>query len=53
MTRVVENCQLDDGMTVRRLRHFKCQSCHARFFDDDAMSRIRHEREKRGAVRAT
>ena len=34
MTKTVENCRLEDGLTVRQLRHFKCQSCGARFFDD-------------------
>jgi len=44
MVRTVEDCRLDDGLCVRRLRHFKCQACGARFFDDDAMHRIQSER---------
>lgn len=40
MIHVVENCRLDDGLVVKRLRHLKCRSCGARFFDDDAMHRI-------------
>jgi transposase-like protein len=51
MVRVVENCRLNDGLTVRRLAHFKCLSCQSRFFDDAAMRRIQIEREKHGAVR--
>jgi transcriptional regulator NrdR family protein len=52
MTRTVENCRLEDGLTVRRLRHFKCHSCDARFFDDNAMRRIQAERNKQGAAHA-
>jgi len=40
MARVVENCRTEDGFAVRRLRHFKCAECGARFFDDEAMHRI-------------
>jgi len=39
-----ETCQLRDGLTVKRLRHYKCQSCGARFFDDDAMHNIQSVR---------
>mgnify|MGYP001602743269 CR=1 FL=1 len=46
MTRIIENCRLEDGLLVNRLRHFKCRSCGARFFDDTAMQHIRAEREK-------
>ncbi len=46
MVRTVENCRVEDGLTVRRLRHFKCVSCGARFFDDDAVHRIQTERKK-------
>ena len=49
MTRTVETCRLEDGLTVRRLRHYKCQSCGARFFDDDAMHRIQALRASRAA----
>ena len=48
MVRTVENCRLDDGLIVRRLRHFKCRVCGARFFDDDAMHRIQSERVAQG-----
>ena len=44
MVQVVETCHLHDGLTVRKLRHLKCQSCSARFFDDEAMHRIQAER---------
>ncbi|MFQ5864168.1 MAG: hypothetical protein ACE5IW_02955 [bacterium] len=44
MVQTVETCRLNDGLTVKKLRHFKCQSCCARFFDDEAMHRIQSER---------
>jgi transcriptional regulator NrdR family protein len=47
MIRVIESCQLEDGFTVKKLRHYKCQTCEARFFDDDAMHRIQTERATR------
>ena len=40
MIRVVETCKLGDGLTVKRLTHYKCRSCGSRFFDDDAMHGI-------------
>jgi predicted RNA-binding Zn-ribbon protein involved in translation (DUF1610 family) len=52
LTRVVENCRLDDGLVVARLRHYKCQACGARLFDDDAMHRVQASRASR-AARAT
>ena len=45
--RVVENCRLDDGLSVKRLPHLKCRACGARLFDDEAMHRIQTERAKR------
>lgn len=51
LMRVVEDCPLDDGFAVRRLPHHKCQSCHARFFDDAAIHRIQSERQRRAATR--
>jgi DNA-directed RNA polymerase subunit RPC12/RpoP len=41
---VVETCRLADGLTVKKLRHYKCRSCGARLFDDAAMHRIQQER---------
>ncbi len=41
---VVETCRLADELTVKKLRHFRCQSCDARFFDNAAMHRIQQER---------
>jgi YgiT-type zinc finger domain-containing protein len=41
---VTETCQLADGLTIKRLRHFKCQSCGTRLFDDAAMHRIQEYR---------
>jgi predicted RNA-binding Zn-ribbon protein involved in translation (DUF1610 family) len=44
MVRVVENVQLADGPTVKKLAHYKCRSCGSRFFDDDAMHAIQAAR---------
>jgi hypothetical protein len=44
MVSVVETCRLADGLTVKRLRHYRCRSCGARFFDDAAMHRIQEQR---------
>jgi hypothetical protein len=52
MIQTVENCRLDDGFVVKRLRHFKCQACGTRFFDDDAMGRIQEARDKHHLPRA-
>jgi transcriptional regulator NrdR family protein len=52
MVSVVESCRLADGPTVKRLRHYRCRSCGARFFDDAAMHRIQQQRaESRVAAR--
>lgn len=53
MVRTVENCRLDDGLQVRRLRHLKCGACGARFFDDEAMHRIQAERAKLSLAHAS
>jgi transcriptional regulator NrdR family protein len=53
MIRVIETCQLEDGFTVKKLRHYKCQTCGARFFDDEAMNRIQTERAAREQRPAT
>ena len=47
MAPTVESCRLGDGLTVKKLRHYKCKSCGARFFDDDAMHQIQAAREER------
>ncbi len=44
---VVETCRLADGLTVKRLRHYKCRSCGARLFEDAAIHRIQEERADR------
>ena len=41
---VVETCRLADGLTITKLRHYKCRSCGARLFEDAAMHRIQAER---------
>lgn len=51
MKRVTEDCPLEDGFIVKRLTHYKCASCKARFFDDDAMRRIGAERRGSAALR--
>jgi transposase-like protein len=50
MTRSVATCRLEDGFIVKGLRHYKCQSCDARFFDDEAIHRIQTERAMRGLM---
>jgi transposase-like protein len=52
MVRTAEDCRLDYGLSIRRLRHFKCHACGARFFDDDAMHRIQSERAGQGIAHA-
>ena len=52
MAYTVENCQTEDGLTIRRLRHLKCRTCGARFFDDEAMHRIQKERATRTLAHA-
>ena len=49
MARTVATCRLGDGFAVKRLSHYKCGACGARFFDDDAMHRIQTERAARAA----
>lgn len=44
LVQVVETCRLSDGLTVKKLRHFKCTACSTRFFDDEAIHRIQSER---------
>lgn len=49
LLRTVEDCQLGDGLTIKKLRHYKCHSCGARFYDDAAMHHIQSVREKKVA----
>jgi len=42
--KTVENCRLDDGLSIKRLRFFKCRACGAKLFDDAAVHRIQSER---------
>ena len=46
MRLVVETCRLGDGLQAPRLRHFRCKSCGARFFTDEAMEAIQALRAK-------
>jgi len=50
MVRVVETCRLEEGLTVKKLAHYKCRSCGSRFFDDDAMHRIQAARASHGSL---
>ena len=49
MIRVVETARLADGLTLKKLAHYKCGSCGSRFFDDDAMHAIQRARAPRGS----
>ena len=51
LSRTMENCLLGDGVTIKKLRHYKCHSCGARFFDDDAMHHIQKVREKQDTLK--
>ena len=52
MVRVVETVRLADGLTVKKLAHYKCRSCGSRFFDDEAMHAIQAARtERRSSAR--
>ena len=52
MAYTVESCQTEDGLKLRRLGHFKCGACGARFFDDAAMHRIQRERARHALSQA-
>jgi predicted RNA-binding Zn-ribbon protein involved in translation (DUF1610 family) len=50
MIRVVETCRLTDGLTVKKLGHYKCRSCGSRFFDNDAMHEIQAARASHSSL---
>lgn len=50
LARSVENHRVEAGLTIERLRLFKCRACGACFLDDDAVHRIQRERAKRHVV---
>jgi transcriptional regulator NrdR family protein len=52
MTRTIETCRLGDGLIVKRIRHYKCRSCGARFFDDDAVRDIQSIRASAAASKS-
>lgn len=52
VAQTVETCKLKDGLMVKKLRHFKCQSCYARFFDDEAMHHIQSQRAMQNSTAA-
>ena len=45
-----KTCHLADGVTIKRLRHYKCRACGARLFDDAAIHRIQQERAEHPAM---
>jgi predicted RNA-binding Zn-ribbon protein involved in translation (DUF1610 family) len=49
VVRTVERCQLADGLRIKSLGYFKCRSCGARLFDDDAIHVIQTERASQSA----
>ncbi|MCX7044525.1 MAG: YgiT-type zinc finger protein [Candidatus Sumerlaeota bacterium] len=49
IAKVIEDYREEDGFVVKRLKHFKCRSCGARFFDDDAMQHIEDQRRAASA----
>jgi hypothetical protein len=52
MAEAVGNCSVGHGVSVKRLRHFRCRACGAKFYDDDAVHRIQSERAKHSLARA-
>lgn len=46
MRRVVQTCDLTDGLHIKRLAHYRCSACGARFFDDAAMHMIQAARRE-------
>jgi transposase-like protein len=53
MVRVVETVRLADGLTVKKLAHYRCRSCGSRFFDNDAMQAIQAARTAHGSAART
>ncbi len=50
LRKVRQNCQLRNGMVIRRLSHYQCSTCNAVFFDDAAMKEIRRQRKTQRAT---
>ncbi len=50
MIHIVETCRLADGLTVKKLGHYKCHSCGSRFFNDDAIHEIQAARASRRSL---
>ncbi len=50
LVRTVETYQLTDGLTIKKLRHYKCRSCNSHFFDDHAMKQIQKTRKLQTAA---
>ena len=53
VVRTQEDCQLEDGLAVKALEHFKCSTCGARFFDDVAIHRVQAERARQSLAHAS
>ena len=45
MEKIKADCTLSDGTFIQNLEYFYCSSCHSRFYDDAAMTRIEKQRE--------
>ena len=53
MVCVVETVRLENGVTVEKLRHYKCGACGSRFYDDQAIHRIQAARKSRSTSATT
>jgi len=53
MACVVETLRLENGLTVEKLRHYRCRSCGSRFYDDEAIHRIQAARKPQSTSAAT
>jgi len=44
MKKIKSDCTLSDGTFIQNLEYFYCSSCHFRFYDDAAITRIEGQR---------
>jgi len=49
VVRTGEGCRLADGLKIKSLGHYKCRSCGACLFDDDAIHAIQAARASQSA----
>ena len=45
MKKIKSDCTLSDGTFIPDLEYFYCASCHSRFYDDAAMTRIEKQKK--------